>query len=103
MFLEWSVFALADRDAIFDYIEAESPRAAVSIDDRVRTRVEGLERFPEMGRPGRIEGTRELVISGTPYIAAYRIVGDTVRILRVLHGAQQWPGEMPKEPEQRPR
>jgi toxin ParE1/3/4 len=98
MFLEWSVFALADRDAIFETIEADSPRAAASIDDRVRARVEGLERFPEMGRPGRIEGTRELVISGTPYIAAYRIVGDTVRILRLLHGAQQWPGEMPEEP-----
>jgi plasmid stabilization system protein ParE len=53
-----------------------------------------------MGRPGRIEGTRELVISRTPYIAAYRIGGDTVRILRVLHGAQQWPGEMPEKPEE---
>jgi len=48
-----------------------------------------------MGRPGRIEGTRELVVSGTPYIAAYRIVGDTVRVLRVLHGAQQWPETLP--------
>ncbi len=49
---------------------------------------------PEMGRHGRIEGTRELVISRTPYIAAYRITGDTVRILRVLHGAQLWPDEI---------
>ena len=98
MFLEWSVFALADRIAIFDYIEADSPRAAVSVDDRIETCVEGLAQFPEMGRPGRINGTRELVISRTPYIAAYRIVGDTVRILRVLHGAQQWPDEMPEEP-----
>jgi plasmid stabilization system protein ParE len=47
-----------------------------------------------MGRAVRIEGTRELVISRTPYIAAYRIIGATVRILRVLHGAQQWPDEM---------
>jgi plasmid stabilization system protein ParE len=53
-----------------------------------------------MGRPGRIEGTRELVISRTPYIAAYRIVGNTVRILRVLHGAQQWPDEMPEKPDE---
>jgi toxin ParE1/3/4 len=99
MILEWSVFALADREAIFDYIEADSPRAAIRVDDRIEARVEGLARFPEMGRAGRIEGTRELVISGTPYIAAYRIVDDTVRVLRVLHGAQQWPGEMPEEPE----
>lgn len=99
MHLEWSVFALADREAIFDYIEADNPRAAVTIDDRIETRVEGLAQFPEMGRAGRIEGTRELVISRTPYIATYRIVDDTVRILRVLHGAQQWPDEMPEEHE----
>jgi len=100
MHLEWSLFALSDREAIFDYIEADSPRAAISVDDRIEARVEGLAQFPEMGRPGRIEGTRELVISGTPYIAAYRIVSGTVRILRVLHGAQQWPDEIPEEPEE---
>jgi toxin ParE1/3/4 len=94
--IEWSPFALADRDAIFDYIEAESPRAAVVIDDRIRRHVGQLRRFPESGRPGRIEGTRELVIDRTPYIAAYRILGDKVRILRVLHGARLWPEEMPK-------
>jgi addiction module RelE/StbE family toxin len=92
--LEWSVFALEDRDGIFDYIEEDSPRAAVVVDDRIRTQVRQLLQFPETGRLGRVEGTRELVISRTPYIAAYRITGDTVRILRVLHGAQQWPDEM---------
>jgi addiction module RelE/StbE family toxin len=100
MHLEWSVFAHEDRGTNFDHIEADNPRAAVAIDERIRTRVEGLAQFPEMGRLGRIEGTRELVISGTPYIAAYRIVGETVRILRVLHGSQQWPDEMPEEPEE---
>ena len=99
MALEWSVFALAEPNAIFDYIEADSPRAAASVDDRIRACVDNLKRFPEMGRPGRIEGTRELVISRTPYIAAYRIAGDTVRILRLLHGAQPWPDDMPDEPE----
>jgi addiction module RelE/StbE family toxin len=96
MHLEWSVFARADRKAIFDYIEEDNPRAAITVDERIRIRVVGLAQFPEMGRAGRIEGTRELVISGTPYIAAYRIVGDTVRVLRVLHGAQQWPDQMPE-------
>jgi toxin ParE1/3/4 len=95
--IEWSPFALADRDAIFDYIEAESPRAAIVIDDRIRRHVGQLRRFPESGRPGRIEGTRELVIDRTPYIAAYQILGDKVRILRVLHGARLWPEEMPKQ------
>jgi addiction module RelE/StbE family toxin len=97
--IEWSAFALADREAIFDYIEADSPRAAAGVDDRIRMRVEGLAQFPEMGRLGRIKGTRELVIDRTPYIAAYRIIGDTVSILRVLHGAQQWPDAMPANAE----
>jgi toxin ParE1/3/4 len=95
MALEWSVFALADRNAIFDYIEVDSPQAAITVDDCIQTSVESLMKFPEMGRPGRVEGTRELVIQRTPYIAAYLIAGNTVRILRVLHGAQQWPEEMP--------
>lgn len=90
--------AQADRDAIFDYIEADSPRAAVTVDERIREQSERLAQFPESGRPGRVEGTRELVIPRTPYIAAYRIAGDTVRILRVLHGAQQWPEDMSEGP-----
>jgi toxin ParE1/3/4 len=71
--LEWSAYALADRTAIFDYIEADSPQAAIEVDNRIREQVEMLARFPQSGRQGRIEGTRELVISRTPYIAAYRL------------------------------
>jgi toxin ParE1/3/4 len=94
MRLEWSAYALADRNAIFDYIEADSPRAAITVDERIREQVETLRKFPESGRPGRIDGTRELVISRTPYIVAYRIKGNTVRILRVLHGSRRWPDDM---------
>jgi toxin ParE1/3/4 len=97
MRLEWSIFAQTDRDAIFDYIEEDSPQAAIAVDNRIQVQVESLARFPESGRPGRVEGTRELVIHHTPYIAAYRIAGDAVRILRVLHGAQQWPEYMSEE------
>ena len=86
--------AQADREAIFDYIEADSPQAAVTVDDRIRTQVEGLVRFPESGRLGRVEGTRKLVIDRTPYIAAYRVAGSVVRVLRVLHGSQRWPEEI---------
>jgi toxin ParE1/3/4 len=93
--IEWSVYAVADRIAIFDYIEAESPRAAVTVDDRIETAVESPAAFPQMGRLGRVEGTRELVVPRTPYIAAYRREGNTIRILRVLHGAQRWPEELP--------
>lgn len=92
------ILAQADRDAIFDYIEADSPRAAIAIDDRIRSQVNGLAQFPEIGRLGRVAGTRELVIVRTPHIAAYRIVGDTMRVLRILHGARQWPEDLPEEP-----
>jgi addiction module RelE/StbE family toxin len=54
-----------------------------------------LRDFPESGRPGRVAGTRELVVTGTPYVAAYQVTDTAVRILRVLHGAQQWPDDLP--------
>jgi toxin ParE1/3/4 len=94
MVIEWSPSALADRIAIFDYIEAESLKAAELVEDRIDAAVGSLLSMPGMGRPGRIEGTRELVIDRTPYIAAYRITGEIIFILRVLHGAQQWPEEI---------
>ena len=90
----WSLLAIADREAIFNYIEADSPRAAARIDDRIKKEVELLAAMPDFGRPGRVAGTRELVILRTPYLAAYCIENDMVRILRVLHGAQQWPDEL---------
>jgi toxin ParE1/3/4 len=50
-----------------------------------------LEEFPRLGREGRIPGTRELIVSRTPYLVAYRIIGDAIHVLRVLHGRQRWP------------
>ncbi len=93
MKIVWSLLAISDREAIFDYIEADSPRTAAQIDDQIEAQVDQLATFPESGRPGRVVGTRELVVQQTPYLAAYQIEGDTVRVLRVLHGAQQWPDE----------
>ena len=94
MKLEWSLFAVADREQIFDYIEADNPHAAVALDDRIEERIETLLQYPLTGRTGRVEGTRELVIADTPYIAVYRIADDTIRILRVLHGARLWPDKI---------
>lgn len=79
MKLEWSAWAQADRDAIFDYIEADSPRAAITVDERIRERGRALATLPKSGRPGRIAGTRELVVGRTPYVVAYRITDGTVR------------------------
>jgi toxin ParE1/3/4 len=91
MRLTWSAFALADRDAVFMHIEADSPRAAIAVDEHIAQAVLRLVEFPESGRPGRVPGTRELVIPRTPYVAAYVLAPDRIRILRVLHGAQIWP------------
>lgn len=94
MRLTWSAFALADRDGIFTYIEADSPRAAVAVDEHIAQAVLRLVEFPESGRSGRVPGTRELVIPRTPYIAVYALTPDCIRILRVLHGAQMWPDDL---------
>ncbi|WP_156667836.1 MULTISPECIES: type II toxin-antitoxin system RelE/ParE family toxin [Rhizobium] len=93
MELTWSAFALLDRDATFTYIEAENPQPpSRRTDHGCRPSV---DRFPASGRVGRIDGTRELAIYGTPYVAAYAISKTTVRILRVLDGAQEWPDTLP--------
>ena len=73
MKLFWSAFALADRDGIFTHIEADNPRAAIAVGERIAAAARRLVDFPQSGRPGRVAGTRELVVTGTPYIAAYAV------------------------------
>jgi len=63
--------------------------------ERIRTAVERLGNFPGVGRFGRVAGTRELVITGTPYIVPYRVQDDAVQIITVLHAAQRWPDRFP--------
>jgi toxin ParE1/3/4 len=92
--VEWSALAMEDRDRIFDYIESESPKAAIQVDIRIEEQVDQLVQFPELGRLGRIDDTRELVISQTSYVVPYRVYGNVVRILRVLHCAQQRPDDL---------
>ena len=89
----WSEPALEDLDDIFEYILAENVQAAGRVLERVDEGVARLATHPAMGRPGSIVGTRELVIAGTPYVAAYEIdtAGDAVHILAVRHGARLWP------------
>ncbi|UWU19029.1 type II toxin-antitoxin system mRNA interferase toxin, RelE/StbE family [Rhizobium sullae] len=94
MRLVWTQYSLDDRDNIFSYIEAANPRAAVHVDEEIVRTARRLLEFPESGRPGRVAGTRELVIPRTPYIAAYVAMDDKIRILRILHGAQMWPAEI---------
>jgi addiction module RelE/StbE family toxin len=87
----WGRYALADREAIFDYLEPLNPVAAVNMDLAVEASVQILASYPNIGREGRVPGTREWPVVGTPYIVAYAVLPDRVKILRVLHGAQKWP------------
>lgn len=87
----WLRRAIVDRDAQLDYIAQDNHNAAIEQGDRIAHQVEMLAKHPEMGRAGRKQGTRELVISRTPFIVVYRIRDERIELLRVLHGAQQWP------------
>ncbi len=91
MRVTWSPRARRAREAAIDYIARDKPVAALSQLDAIQRQVGILADHPEIGRPGRVDGTRELVISRTPFILVYRIDNDAVRILHFLHGAQQWP------------
>lgn len=90
MELFWTPEAINDRDAIYDYIEADNPTAALALDELFEEKAGRLLDHPGLGRPGRIAGTRELVAHQN-YILIYDAPGDLVRVLRVLHAARQWP------------
>ncbi len=83
--------AVDDLSDIAEYISQDNPETAQNIVSRLWTAVKSLAEQPEMGRPGRVYGTRELVVSNTPFVVPYRVVGSDIEILRVLHGARDWP------------
>lgn len=88
--LEWSQPARADLLAIVDYISDDNPDAAQWLKDDIESKAARLPEHPRLYRVGRIEGTREMVVRAN-YIVVYTEDPLTVRILRVLHAAQQWP------------
>jgi toxin ParE1/3/4 len=89
--LKWARAASQDPESVERYISRDNPAAAIDTVLEIIRRVEILAEHPGMGRPGRVEGTRELVLGGLPYVVPYIHQGDTVIILRVLHGAMKWP------------
>ena len=91
MDIHWSPEAAADFTAIIEYIRKDNPSAAVRVARTMLRTVYQLESFPNLGRLGRAEGTRELVFAPLPFVMIYRVKQNTVDIARVLHGAQQWP------------
>jgi addiction module RelE/StbE family toxin len=89
--VRWTRSAVRQLAAIGAYIAESNPQAAWRVEVRLREAVARLAQFPAMGRPGRIAGTRELVVPGTPYIVPYRVSGGHVDILAVFHAAQNRP------------
>ena len=90
MKLFWTFDAINDRRAIYDYIESDNPSAALILDELLSEQASHLVDHPELGRLGRVSGTRELVVHKN-YILVYDTASGQVRVLRVLHAARQWP------------
>ena len=91
MRLIWLPSAQRDLQHALDYIRERNPNAATGMGKRIIGSVGQLIDFPRMGRSGRVKGTYELVIGRTPYIVAYRLAGNDIEVLAVIHGARRWP------------
>ena len=94
MRLEWSDAALDNLDQAVEYIAQDKPAAAAKVAQKIWDATQRLGEQPGIGRPGRVEGTRELVITGLPYIVPYVVKGDRVIVLRVMHAAMKWPEQL---------
>lgn len=91
MNIRWLPLAQRNRLEQLDYIAQDNPLAAIGQDEQIERQVNMLLAHPKMGRPGRVAATRELVISGTPFVLVYRLQAQHIEIVRLLHSAQQWP------------
>ncbi len=89
--VRWLRQALKNLEQAYDYIAVDDLDAAIAIVLKIQAATEQLAEFPLMGRVGRVEGPRELVIGGTPFIVIYRVKGQAVEILRVLHASRKYP------------
>lgn len=91
--IRWTKTALANLVAIVEYIEKDNAGRAKSFALEIREKTNSLIHFPSIGRPGRVLGTRELVVHSN-YIIPYRVRNNTVEIIRVQHVAQEWPRQL---------
>jgi plasmid stabilization system protein ParE len=89
--ITWSPRAIAHLADVREFVAHDNPGTAGRIAMTLLAAVERLAEFPSRGRPGRIAGTRELVVTGTPYVIPYRLRGDRLEIIAVFHGRQKWP------------
>lgn len=89
MKIVWTLFAIKDLDNAYDYIAATNRSAALDIIERIEKAVAALRLTPGMGRLGRVSGTRELVVTRTPFVVPYWVEEDRVEILAVIHAARR--------------
>lgn len=89
--VRWSPEAAEDFARLVQHIRQESPSAAQRVAKIIYEKIGALEHFPNRGRPGRVEDTRELPLPPLPFVVIYRLVEQAVEIARILHGAQRWP------------
>jgi plasmid stabilization system protein ParE len=91
MRLEWAIPALDDLRHIANPSSPGEQSVGIRYARRVADAVTNLADHPGLGRLGRVNDTRELVVTGTPFLVMYSVGGDTVTVLRVLHHARRWP------------
>jgi toxin ParE1/3/4 len=91
MDLRWTEELADDLEHIANYLFENVPGCAAGIVREIYNAPSSLLSFPYRGRPGRKEGTRELVLAQLPYIVIYQVTGEVIHIGRILHGAQKWP------------
>ena len=89
----WTTPAREQFVSAYEYLDDENRAAAARTVDKNWKNTELLGRHPMAGREGRVAGTRELVVRGTPFIVAYQVVRNEVRILALMHAARKWPDE----------
>ena len=94
MKVAWSRRAIRHLVHLREYIEKDSEQNAALVAKRILEAVNLLQAHPEMGRPGRTLGTRELVVPNTPYIIPYRIRRERLELIAVFHGRQKWPAKL---------
>lgn len=83
--------AQKDLESLISFIAEDSPQNANLILDRIEEQIQLLATQPQMGRPGRVPQTRELIVTNTPFIIPYQVKDEALIILRVYHSARRWP------------
>lgn len=94
MKIVWSRRAIRHLVSLRKYIKQDSEQSASLVALRILHAIELLQTQPDIGRPGRVLGARELVVPDTPYIIPYRVRRERLELIAVFHGRQQWPPKL---------